>query len=205
LIATLTFILKPNSQISMFYGDLTYLRAVESTDIDEVLKFWNDLNFRRLLGPPIPWSRKFLEIWLEGRINADPWKDRMMELAIVEKVTGSFLGFVHLEDIKRPHSRAEFGISIQNPDNQSKGYGTDAARIILWVAFNILGLHSVYLDTMEDNHRAIRMYEKVGFKRVGILRETEFIDGAYKGLLVMDILRDEFEKTNPDFTVMMRP
>ena len=199
------FIFQEVRSTGMYYGDLTYLRAVESTDIDEVLKHWNNLNFRRLLGPPIPWSRKFLEIWLEGRINADPWRDHMMELAIVDKAAGNFLGFVHLEDIKRPHSRAEFGISIQNPDNQSKGYGTDAARIILWVAFNVLGLHSVYLDTMEDNLRAIRMYEKVGFKKVGILRETEFINGDYKGLLVMDILRDEFEKANPEFTVKMRP
>ena len=199
------FIYQEVRSTGMYYGDLTYLRAVESTDIDEVLKHWNNLNFRRLLGPPIPWSRKFLEIWLEGRINADPWRDHMMELAIVDKAAGNFLGFVHLEDIKRPHSRAEFGISIQNPDNQSKGYGTDAARIILWVAFNVLGLHSVYLDTMEDNLRAIRMYEKVGFKKVGILRETEFINGDYKGLIVMDILRDEFEKANPEFTVKMRP
>ncbi|MGY5878878.1 MAG: GNAT family protein [Candidatus Thorarchaeota archaeon] len=189
----------------MYYGDLTCLRAVESSDIDEVLKYWNDLNFRRLLGPPIPWSRKFLEAWLQKRIDADPWRDRMIELAITDKISGAFLGFVHLEDIKRPHSRAEFGLSIQNPDNQSKGYGTDATRVILWVAFNILGLHSVYLDTMEDNERAIRTYEKVGFKQVGILRETEFIDGDYKGLLVMDILREEFEQANPDFSVKMKP
>jgi len=189
----------------MYYGDLVCLRAVKPSDIDEVLKHWNDLNFRRLLGPPIPWSRRYLETWLEKRITADPWKDKMIELAITNKVTGAFLGFVHLEDIKRPHSRAEFGISIQNPDNRSKGYGTDAIRVILWVAFNILGLHSVYLDTMEDNERAIRTYEKVGFKRVGILRETEFIGGAYKGLLVMDILRDEFEKANPSFKVQMKP
>ena len=129
----------------------------------------------------------------------------MLELAITDKQTGAFLGFVHLEDIKRPHSRAEFGISIQDPDNQSKGYGTDATRVMLWVGFNILGLNSIYLDTMEDNERSIRTYEKVGFKRVGILRKTEFIDGAYKGLLIMDILRGEFEKANPSFTVKMRP
>ena len=129
----------------------------------------------------------------------------MLELAITDKQTGAFLGFVHLEDIKRPHSRAEFGISIQDPDNQSKGYGTDATRVMLWVGFNILGLNSIYLDTMEDNERSIRTYEKVGFKRVGILRETEFIDGAFKGLIVMDILRNEFEKTNPSFTVKMKP
>lgn len=189
----------------MYYGELTCVRAVEPSDIDEVMKYWNDLTFRRLLGPPIPWSRKFLETWLQRRVDASPWRNGLIELAISEKTTGAFLGFVHLEDIKRPHSRAEFGISIQNPDNQSKGYGTDATRVILWVAFNILGLHSVYLDTMEDNLRAIRMYEKVGFKRVGILRETEFIDGEYKGLLLMDILRDEFEKVNPEFMVKMRP
>jgi diamine N-acetyltransferase len=189
----------------MYYGDLTCVRAVEPSDIDDVLKNWNDLNFRRFLGPPIPWSRNFLELWLKKRTDTDPWRDQILELAITDKTTGEFLGFVHLEDIKRPHSRAEFGISIQNPNNQSKGYGTDATRVILWVAFNILGLHSVYLDTMEDNERAIRMYEKVGFKTVGTLRETEFIDGGYKGLLLMDILKDEFELVNPDFSVKMKP
>lgn len=189
----------------MYYGDLTYIRAVESSDLDEVLKYWNDLKFRRLLGPPIPWSRKYLETWLEKRITADPWKDKMLELAITDKKSSEFLGFVHLEDIKKPHSRAEFGISIHNPDNLSKGYGTDATRVMLWVGFNILGLNSIYLDTMEDNERSIRTYEKVGFQRVGILRETEFIEGAFKGLLVMDILRDEFEKANPAFTVKMKP
>lgn len=189
----------------MYYGDLVCLRAVEPSDINEVMKHWNDLSFRRLLGPPIPWSRKFLETWLQKRIDANPWRNGMMELAIADKKTGKFLGFVHLEDIRRPHSRAEFGISIQDPENQSKGYGTDATRVILWVAFNILGLHSVYLDTMEDNERSIGTYTKVGFKKVGILRETEFIDGTYKGLLVMDILRSEFEEANPDFTVRMKP
>ena len=189
----------------MYYGDLTCIRAVEPSDLEAVLKYWNDLNFRRLLGPPIPWSRTYLETWLEKRITADPWKDKMIELAITDKNNGEFLGFVHLEDIKRPHSRAEFGISIHNPDNLSKGYGTDATRVMLWVGFNILGLNSIYLDTMEDNERAIRTYEKVGFQRVGILRETEFIDGAFKGLLVMDILRTEFEEANPTFAVKMKP
>ena len=201
----LIFIYQEVLASNMYYGDLTCIRAVEPSDIDEVLKYWNDLNFGRLLGPPIPWSRNFLETWIEKRISADPWRDKMIELAITDNATGEFLGFVHLEDIKRPHSRAEFGISIHSPDNQSKGYGTDATRVILWVAFNILGLHSIYLDTMEDNKRAIRTYEKVGFKQVGLLRETEFIDGAYKGLLVMDILRREFEAANPDFSVKMKP
>jgi diamine N-acetyltransferase len=76
---------------------------------------------------------------------------------------------------------------------------------MLWVGFNILGLHSIYLDLMEDNEHARKTYEKIGFKPVGILRETEYIDGAFKGLLLMDILRDEFEETNPMFSVELGP
>jgi len=72
--------------------------------------------------------------------------------------------------------------------------------VLLGVGFHILGLNSIYLDTMEDNERAIQIYEKIGFKRVGLLRETEYMDGAHKGLLIMDILRKEFIEKYPDGT-----
>jgi len=185
----------------MYYGDLVYLRALEASDFDIINQYWNFLDFRRFLGVPLPRSNNCLHDWLDKRSTADPWKDGLIELAIADKKQNSFIGLVHLENIKRPHDRAEFGVSILNPENFSKGYGTDATRIMLWVGFSILGLHSIYLDTMEDNMRAIRTYEKVGFQRVGLLRETEFQDGTYKGLLVMDILRDEFESANPLFKV----
>lgn len=189
----------------MYYGEHVYLRALESSDFDIIIKHWNSMDFRRYLGVPLPRSRRYMENWLERRAFADPWRDGLIELAIIDKNSNDFIGLVHLEDIKRPHSRAEFGISIQNPDNLLKGYGTDATRVMLWIAFNILGLHSVYLDTMEDNERAIHVYEKVGFKIVGLLRETEFLDGKFKGLLVMDIMRDEFIAANPSFNVKTTP
>ena len=189
----------------MYYGDHVYLRALESSDFASIIGYWDSFDFRRLLGEPLSRSKKYMENWLEKRALADPWRDRLLELAIINKQSEDFIGLTHLEDIKRPHSRAEFGISIQNPANVSKGYGTDATRIMLWIAFNILGLHSVYLDTMEDNERAIHVYEKVGFKRVGLIRETEFSEGTYKGLLIMDILRSEFTEANPSFKVKMTP
>ncbi|TFG33564.1 N-acetyltransferase [Candidatus Thorarchaeota archaeon] len=185
----------------MYYGERVYLRALDVSDSDTIIEHWNSLDFHRYLGVPLPRSRRYMEIWLEKRSIADPWRDGLLELAIVDKHSSEFLGLAHLEDIRRPHSRAEFGISIHNPKNLSKGYGTDATRVMLWIGFNILGLHSIYLDTMEANFRAIRTYEKVGFRRVGLLRETEFLDGTYKGLLVMDILRDEFIAANPSFEV----
>jgi RimJ/RimL family protein N-acetyltransferase len=185
----------------MYYGDLVCLRAFEPSDLDIVVEHFNKIELRKFLGVPIPRSRHYLELLFEKRGSSDPWIDGLLELSIVDKQTGEFLGFVYLGDIKKPHSRAEFGISILDPNCLSKGYGTDATRVILWVAFNILGLHSIYLDTYPHNERAIHVYEKVGFRRVGILRKSEFLDGEFIDLLYMDILRDEFLEANPGFTV----
>ena len=135
-----------------------------------------------------------------GASKTDPWKDGELNLAITEKRSGEFLGFAVLRAIRSPHNRGRLGISIYNPQNRSKGYGTDATRVLLWIAFHILGLRSISLDTFPHNERAIRAYRKCGFKRVGLLRKTEFMDGEYCDLLIMDILREEFMRDYPSGT-----
>jgi len=186
----------------MYNGKLVRLRALEKSDLDEVMRFYNTLELRRLLGPPIVRSKKYVEEWLEQISLWNPWSDGHLVLAIEERETDEFLGVARIEDIKLPHNRAEIGVSIYDPSKRGKGLGTDAILVTLWIGFNILGLHSIYLDTMEDNERSIHVYEKIGFKKVGILRETEYIDGSHKGLLIMDILRTEFQEKYPPGSIM---
>lgn len=190
---------------AMYYGEMICLRALEQSDLDEIYRSQNDWDLRRLHGVPLPKSMRFVAEWLEKAIMATPWTDGVLTLAITDKSNDTFLGIIRLFDIKSPHYRAALGISIYDVENQSKGYGSDAIKVMLWVGFHVLGLHSIYLDTMEDNERAIRIFEKIGFKRVGILRETEFIEGEYRGLLVMDILRDEFMRDYPPSETMGVP
>jgi RimJ/RimL family protein N-acetyltransferase len=182
----------------MYDGELVRLRALEMSDLDDILKFYNTLELRQFLGPPIARSRRYMEQWLLKVSIWNPWRDGHLYLAVEEKKTKDFLGIARIEDVTLPHNRAEVGISIYNPERRGKGYGTDAMLVLLRVGFHILGLNSIYLDTMEDNDRSIQVYEKIGFKRVGLLRETEFMNGAHKGLLIMDILRKEFIKKYPD-------
>ena len=176
----------------MYYGNLVCLRALEMSDLDEVMKYQNDWKLRRWVGVPLPKSRRAVEQWLEKASVSDPIRDGTISFAVTDKKTGAFLGITRFYDVKIPHHRASLGLGIHNPESRSKGYGTDTTLVMLWIAFNVLGLHSVYLDTMEHNEQAIHVAEKAGFKRVGLFRETEFIDGEYKGLLYFDILSDEF-------------
>ena len=73
-----------------------------------------------------------------------------------------------------------------------KGYGTEATRTILSFAFNELNLHRVELEVYDFNARAIRTYEKAGFRHEGTRRKALFRDGSYHDVHVMGILREEF-------------
>lgn len=167
------------------------------SDIDNVMKYQNDWSLRRWAGVPLPKSRLVVEKWLEKVCNSSPWSDGTLHFAVLDKRNEEFIGISRFYDIKSPHQRASIGLAIHKLENRSRGYGTDATLVMLWIAFNVLGLHSVYLDTMEHNEHAIHVAEKVGFKRVGLFRETEFIDGEYKGLLYLDILQSEFFALHP--------
>jgi RimJ/RimL family protein N-acetyltransferase len=150
-------------------------------------------------------SRNAERKWLEHATVMNPWRDGEMILAIEDKKTGEFLGLVSLFDISKQHQKAEFGIAIHNPDNLGKGYGTDTTRVMLWVAFHVLGLNTVFLLTLESNKRAQRAYEKAGFKHAGVLRQGVYMLGKFQDFEIMDITKDEFLEMYPPGTQVGQP
>jgi RimJ/RimL family protein N-acetyltransferase len=86
-----------------------------------------------------------------------------------------------------------FGIFIGEAEGRGKGFGTEVAALIVRYAFATLNLNRVWLQVYEDNKGAIRAYEKVGFKREGLLRHDSFRDGKYGNTVVMGLLRSEWK------------
>lgn len=68
-------------------------------------------------------------------------------------------------------------------------------RTILDVGFHRFNLHGIFLRVIVDNTRALRSYEKCGVRHEGRLRQTIFIDGAYKDMLIMGMLAKEYHAT----------
>jgi len=190
---------------TMYYGEKVRLRAIEMSDLDEIMKHWNTYETRRFLYSAIPHSEEHERKWLEEATTSRPWNSGSMVLAIEDKKSGQFLGTVGLDSISTQHGRAEFGIAIHNPENHGKGYGTDATKVMLWVGFHVLGLNSIFLNTLVSNARAIRCYEKAGFRRAGIFRRALFTQGQFQDLLIMDVIADEFAKQHPGSTQIGSP
>jgi aminoglycoside 6'-N-acetyltransferase len=76
---------------------------------------------------------------------------------------------------------------------QGRGLGTDALRTLARHLFEERGHHRLTIDPALDNERAIRTYARLGFRPVGVMREYERRDGAWRDSLLMDMLRRELE------------
>lgn len=89
--------------------------------------------------------------------------------------------------------RAEFRILIGDDEGRGRGYGTEAAKLVLAYAFDKLNLEIVYLGVNLENGGAIRSYEKAGFRREGIRRKLVYRNGRYYDVVMMSILREEWQ------------
>ena len=88
--------------------------------------------------------------------------ERTPVFSMIEKKSGKFIGNIELMDVH--DSQGELGIAITGK-MQDKGYGTEAVRALTKYGFDQLGLKRIFLRTNPNNARAIRVYEKCGFKK----------------------------------------
>ncbi len=167
-------------------GERIYLRALEREDLGKCLEWHNDPEIRKFAGEIIPINKEKLEEFFDLEI-----KDRdKIWFSIMNKADDELIGDLRLYLKFRT---GDIGIVIEKA-YWSKGYGTEVMKLALDYCFNTLDLHRVELWVFEFNTRAIRCYEKVGFKREGVKREDSYKNGKYCNSLVMGILRDEWMK-----------
>lgn len=101
------------------------------------------------------------------------------------------IGTMNLNPINYIHDYAYLGI-FSNPDSSVHQKGKKLMNGLLHVTFERLRFHALKLEVMEGNEHAIAFYEKMGFRREGLLRDFVKKNGTYQNALVMGILKDEW-------------
>jgi aminoglycoside 6'-N-acetyltransferase len=87
---------------------------------------------------------------------------------------------------------AGIDIYIGEPDARDRGVGSEAVRTMLRYLFEVKRVHRVIIDPQTTNARAIRAYEKAGFRREGVMRHNDFMHGHYIDTQYLSILEDEW-------------
>lgn len=128
--------------------------------------------------------------WFESIVK----KQDVFIFGIRRTANNQLIGSCQLYHVNFISRNAELQIRIAAMNDQGQGFGSDAIQLLLKFAFADINLNKVYLNVFSTNERAIKAYQKCGFRQEGELREHAFIDGEYLNIIVMAILKKEYEK-----------
>jgi len=170
-------------------GDRIHLRPLDMGDLERCLRWMNDPELLQFLGRRTPMSREMETQWLAKQYQ----DERNTNLAIVLKDGDRHIGNCGLDQVDCWDHNASFGIFIGEPDAREQGYGTEAAKLLLDYGFRQLNLHRIHLTVFSFNKRAQKAYEKAGFVVEGARREAYYRHGQYHDIVLMGILRSEWE------------
>jgi RimJ/RimL family protein N-acetyltransferase len=185
----------------MIKGKRITLRGLELEDTDIILQHFNDVEVRRYLGRLVPVAKEEEIEWIRRGWDARK-KGSEFVFGIEVNENQQLIGTCSLFSISSMHRKAELGIAIWNKQYWDKGLGQETLKLLLSYGFDFLNLHSIFLLVNADNSRAIRAYEKVGFKHAGRTRDAVYQSGKYLDLLIMDILEDEFRELHPEVQLL---
>jgi RimJ/RimL family protein N-acetyltransferase len=178
----------------LFRGELVRITAEEPETYAKSEIHWHrDSEFVRLAdSDPVQLSsEKKIKEWAEKRFEKGLQPDRY-SFTVRTLAEDKLIGFFGL-GINLIHKEAWVGIGIGEREFWGKGYGTDMMKLCLQYVFTELCVERVSLGLHEYNPRALRSYEKCGFRLEGRTRKDIMREGRRTDTLWMGILREEWE------------
>jgi RimJ/RimL family protein N-acetyltransferase len=169
-------------------GRRIYLRPLEQKDLEINYRLFNNPQLRRFLLLPFPITKSGEKEFI-GKMST--LKDGVV-LSVILKKRNRLIGNISLFSINHISRSASMGIAIADLSMASKGYGTEAMRLMVDYGFKTLNLHRIGITVHEFNIRAIKAYKKLGFVEEGRMRDVYFWDGRYYNDIQLSLLENEW-------------
>jgi RimJ/RimL family protein N-acetyltransferase len=181
---------KRGTKPTTFVGRRVCLRLLARKDLVHLRKWLGDAEIRGLIGEVASMSKEDSERFLE-KVRGDAQRAWFM---VVVKENNKVIGEAGLLRMDRAWRTTDISVIIWEREEWGKGYGTEAVLLLLDHAFRHLDFHRAAVGVVGFNERALRFWEKVGFRKEGVQRDGYYYDGKYHDFVLMSILDDEFRE-----------
>jgi RimJ/RimL family protein N-acetyltransferase len=167
-------------------GKKCYLSPINVNDAEKFTEWLNDMEVIKhfSLYPNI--------ISLENEREILTILSKEHNYSIIDMERNELIGNCGFLGIDHINQTAEIGIFIGNKTFWNKGYGKEALSLLIDYGFKALNFHNIMLRVYENNKGAVRCYEKIGFKLIGIRREALDRNLMKQNIIYMDILSNDF-------------
>ena len=164
------------------------LRPIERADIERGWLDWiNDPEVNVHLDGTLPQRREDLERYYEA---SQPPSAFMF--AICER-DGAYIGNARLGGVDWVARRAFYGWFIGPAEKRGRGLGSEALLLLLRYGFHKLGLNRISTSVWAENGPSLKVNDRIGFVREGLLRDYVFKNGRFADAVQYSMLRREFD------------
>lgn len=167
------------------------LRSMSLDDLEFIIRHFSDYETNRYSDyeglknreEAIEFYKRFLELG----------KPSHFRLGVVLKETGELVGTLGYHNFSRKDFRTEIGYDLYKT-HWGKGFMTEAVRAIIRYGFEQMNLNRIEATMNSENLRSIKLLERLGFQKEGLLREKYYCKGRFQHELVYSLLRKDWEK-----------
>lgn len=167
-------------------GPRIVLRPATEADLPRLLEILREPEVAR------HWSQPDDEFDRHELLSGDAVDGLECSSTFVITLDGETIGWIAgWEKLHRDYRHAGIDLFLST-QHQGRGFGTEAIRLVCRYLFEGRGHHRIVIDPAADNVHAIRAYEKVGFRRVGVMRRYERgADGTFHDGMLLDLLPED--------------
>lgn len=158
-------------------------------DIDAVAEACRDPDIARFTTIPSPYRSRHAREWLiQTRGGLESGTD--LHTLIVDQASDELLGSAGISGLDAATGRCAFGYWVR-ADARGRGVATRGLRLLSRFAFDELGVQRIEVWIDPENTASLRLAERVGFHREGLLRSFMPINGVRRDMLMYSLLPGE--------------
>lgn len=170
------------------------IRKFEREDIPNKVKWINDPANNQFLHYDLPIEISKTQRWFDNNVGRTDRYDAVIE------ADGMACGIIGLLGIDKRNSKAEYYVTMGEASLKGRGIATEASKIILEYAFKDLNLNKVFLYTETENIAAQRLFEHIGFKREGVIRQDLYSRERFVDRIMYGMLKNDFKNIMGNIT-----
>ncbi|WP_155593911.1 GNAT family N-acetyltransferase [Lysinibacillus cavernae] len=176
----------------MIKGDRVYLRAINVDDIDSIARCFQNEEIMYMTGTRNVLTKEQIKEAIK-RFSEDSSR---YDFAICLTDNDQVIGDLAIMEVDVDNRKAMFRIALHSIVECGRGYGSEAVQLAQKFTFEELNLNRLELQVYSHNSRAIKSYEKVGFKKEGVLRQALFMNNTFSDEIIMSMLCEEYMNKN---------
>lgn len=177
---------------NVIIGDNIILRSITMEDTENIVKWRKNPEVRRNFIFRGEITQESHNHYMETKVA----NGEVLQYIILTKEDEKPVGSVYFRDVDLHNNSAEYGVFIGEDSARRKGIGTETAKLFTRYGINELGLHRISLRVLSGNDVAYRTYENAGFKKEGVFRDMVFLDGEYRDVIFMALLKEDLSAEN---------